>query len=110
MSVRAWLIGVELFVGVSAVPGGLCLLAAPNGDGLLRLPLSLLRDSPFPNYMVPGLLLVMVGGSNLAGAALAWRRARSAARASLFAGLATAAMSVSRSRSSALKAGHRRST
>jgi hypothetical protein len=79
---------VGLFVGLSAVCGGLCLVAAPRGDGVLHMPLSLLQGTPFPNYLVPGLvLLIVVGGSNMAGGVLALRRAGSAVRASQIAGV-----------------------
>ena len=56
---RSALIVLDAFVGVTAIIGGLALLL-----GWVQPPLDLLRGSPFPNYVVPGLaLLVVVGGS-----------------------------------------------
>lgn len=64
---------LELFSGIGAAAGGAALAGDPSGD-LLRMPLWLLRDSPFQSFLVPGLVLLLaVGGSNLAGAWLVWR-------------------------------------
>ncbi len=63
MSRRA-LLGLNLFLGVSAVAGGVALLL-----GWMSLPLSSLAGSPFSDYTVPAwLLAVVVGGSGLAAA------------------------------------------
>lgn len=52
-----------LFVGFTAAAGGGLLLADPSG-GLLSMPTTLLDDSPFSTYLVPGLLLAFaVAGS-----------------------------------------------
>jgi hypothetical protein len=57
-----------LFTGLTAILGGTELVLAPDGS-LVGLPLSLLRYSPFADFLVPGLLLAgVVGLSNtLAG-------------------------------------------
>jgi len=59
---------VQLFAGLSALIGGAALTLAPDGS-ILGMPLELLRGTPFPDYLVPGLVLMLVvGGSNtLAG-------------------------------------------
>jgi hypothetical protein len=71
---RSWLLGLCLFAGLTAVCGGLEL--AWNSDGsLARLPLSLLDDTPFRTFLVPGLLLaVVVGGINTLAGVLVLRR------------------------------------
>jgi hypothetical protein len=65
---RIWLIAIELFVGLMAVPCGILLVV--NGLGMSR---DVLKDSPFDGFLVPGLLLTfVVGGSLLVAALLAW--------------------------------------
>jgi len=64
---------LEWFVGLGAAAGGAALTATPSG-AILHMPVSLLRGSPFSNYLVPGLvLLLVVGGSNLVAGYLTWR-------------------------------------
>jgi hypothetical protein len=50
-----------LFQGISAVPSGLLLALDPTG-GLLQMPLEMLEGTPFPNYLIPGLILCIVLG------------------------------------------------
>lgn len=53
------------FVAVSATLSGLLLLASPNG-AVLQLSTDLLRNTPFHNYAIPGLILfLVVGGAHL---------------------------------------------
>lgn len=60
------------FWGISAVLGGIALVA-----GILPIPAYLLDGSPFPDYTIPGLVLVAVGiGSLLCGIALPRRERR----------------------------------
>jgi hypothetical protein len=74
-----------VIVGVGAVYGGLRLLIDANALGARQ---EWLNGTPFPNYVVPGLvLLILVGGGMLATAALALARSR-------FAGAAALAMGV----------------
>jgi hypothetical protein len=55
------LIAAVLFQGLSAVGGGIALVAAPSG-ALLGIPLSVLADSPFGSYLLPGLVLLTALG------------------------------------------------
>ena len=58
------LIAISLLNAVSAIGGGIALVT-----GVLPVPTSLLRHTPFDTYVVPGLFLaVVIGGSSLAGA------------------------------------------
>jgi hypothetical protein len=55
------LVGLLLFQGISGLAGGLGLMLDPSGEGL-GLSMTLLEGSPFPDYLVPGLVLFIVLG------------------------------------------------
>lgn len=68
------LIGAVAVQGISGLVGGIGLVADPSGDAL-RMPLSLLEDTPFRDYLIPGLiLLVALGMCPLAIAWALWNR------------------------------------
>lgn len=50
-----------LFQALSGLGGGIFLIADPTGE-TLNLPLSFLRDSPFTDYLIPGIILFTVLG------------------------------------------------
>lgn len=50
-----------LINGLTATYGGFILMVHPNGSGL-GLPLYLLGETPFSNYFIPGLLLLLTNG------------------------------------------------
>jgi len=53
------------FIAITAALSGLLMISNPDG-GLLNLPLSLLGNTPFKDYRIPGILLTtFVGGVNL---------------------------------------------
>ena len=52
---------VQLLVAVLAIPSGFLMLLEPDGSGL-GLSLDILQDSPFTNFIIPGLLLLTVNG------------------------------------------------
>jgi hypothetical protein len=84
---RAWGLetALEALVGLTAFSGGLTLMFAPHGSKLV--PLSLLADTPFRTFLVPGLLLAfVVGGLNLFAAVLTLRGSPMASVVSLLAG------------------------
>jgi len=65
---RRILIGLEVFTGVMAIYGGISLLIDAAGFGVNE---AWLHGSPFSNYQIPAVaLLVFVAGGNLAAAAL----------------------------------------
>ncbi|WP_185974782.1 hypothetical protein [Deinococcus detaillensis] len=69
-----WLIGCLIFLGVSALFGGIILVSSPSGAGP-SIPLSVLRYSPFSDFLMPGLILGTVFGVGSIGAVLAlWMR------------------------------------
>jgi hypothetical protein len=49
------------FNGISAVFGGLGLMIDPDGE-LMRMPLDWLKYSPFPDYLIPGIILFTFNG------------------------------------------------
>lgn len=50
-----------IFLGVGAVGGGGVLIVDPSGD-LLKMPTSLLVRSPFSDFLIPGILLLVIFG------------------------------------------------
>lgn len=59
---RRFLMGLQFLIGISAVAGGVALIAT-NGLGM---PVAWLADSPFSSYVWPGVILaVFVGGPHL---------------------------------------------
>jgi hypothetical protein len=83
------LIGLTLFIGLTSVAGGIGLMG-----GGIPLPLELLGGSPFTSYLVPGLVLLVVGGSALLAATALLRRHPLAAPVSMLAGLMMASYEV----------------
>lgn len=53
------------FVAITASLSGMLMITNPDG-GIMSLQLSLLQNSPFKSFLIPGIvLLVLVGGVNL---------------------------------------------
>ena len=50
------------FLGISAIGGGGALIISPSGKLLGGLPLSILQNSPFSNFLIPGIILFWVLG------------------------------------------------
>ena len=78
MGARKWLGILQLLVGIGAVPAGLGLVMDPSGASL-RFRLEWLEGTPFSNFLIPGLILMIVNGfGSLAGSVASlrgWRRA-----------------------------------
>lgn len=55
------LIILQFLLGLGALSGGAVLMAAPDGS-IMNMPLSMLKYSPFPNYLIPGVILFTVLG------------------------------------------------
>jgi p-aminobenzoyl-glutamate transporter AbgT len=61
-------------VGLTAIGGGIALVAGPDGR-YVHAPTTILSHSPFATFLMPGLLLLfVVGGINVVAALLAIRR------------------------------------
>lgn len=60
-AVRFTLAGLDAFVAISAIWGGVWLAAGREAE---RFPLDMLRRTPFSSFLLPGLILgIAVGGS-----------------------------------------------
>ena len=67
-------VGLEVFLGFGALFGGGALILAPDGH-LLGMPVKLLAGSPFPSFLVPGIILFgLIGVAPLMAAAITLRR------------------------------------
>jgi len=49
------------FQAIGAIGGGLALVIQPSG-AILQMPISMLEHSPFPDFLIPGLFLLIVLG------------------------------------------------
>lgn len=68
------LIALLVLLAIGALYGGGALIADPSG-GLLGMPLALIADTPFQDYLLPGIILFgMLGVAPLAVAAGLWLR------------------------------------
>lgn len=87
--VLSYSIGILLtLVGIGAVAAGLGLLLEPDGGGV-GLPLDLLANSPFEDFLIPGIVLFAVNGiASLIGAVLAFRKHRYTGIATMVLGFA----------------------
>ena len=64
---------LQLFIALGALGGGWGLITAPDGSNL-GMPLSMLEHSPFPDFLIPGwILLTVLGLGNLAAGTLTLR-------------------------------------
>jgi hypothetical protein len=78
---------LEVFLGIGALFGGGALILAPDGH-LLGMPTKLLAGSPFPSFLVPGIILfTLVGVAPLLAAAMTVRRQAFAPVAAMAVGL-----------------------
>ena len=73
----AWVLFVLLVIqGLGGLGGGLSLTIAPDGS-IMRMSTSLLEGSPFRDFLIPGIILLLVlGVLPLVAAAGLWRRRR----------------------------------
>jgi hypothetical protein len=76
--VAFWLAALEIFIGIGGVAGGVGLISAPSGANLGMSP-EALRESPFSDFLIPGIFLLAVNGlGSLIGGALSGIRHRHA--------------------------------
>ena len=50
-----------VFTGISACFGGIVLMMDPTGS-IIQMPVELLKHSPFTNFLIPGLILLIIIG------------------------------------------------
>ena len=78
---------LQVFIGLGAVAGGGGMVIDPSGSSL-EMPLEMLRDSPFSDFLIPGIVLLTVNGfCSLGGAFLTFRRHRLTGLAAIGLGL-----------------------
>jgi hypothetical protein len=67
---------LQAFIGLGAVGAGLAMVLDPSGANL-GMPLDWLGGTPFPDYLVPGVVLLVVNGlGSLTGAVASFTRYR----------------------------------
>jgi hypothetical protein len=67
------LAALQMFIGLGAVVGGVGLISAPDGANL-RMPVECLSDSPFSDFLIPGIVLLVVNGfGSITGGVLSFR-------------------------------------
>ena len=67
--IRRALIGIHLFVGIGGMFGGLAAIMDPFSP--LGAPTSALKNAPFSDFLIPGILLfTVIGMGNVASAAM----------------------------------------
>lgn len=66
---------LQCFVAAGALPSGYLFITHPDGSGL-GMTLEALQDSPFPDYLIPGLFLFLIIGCLHLFAAMASFRQR----------------------------------
>jgi hypothetical protein len=77
---------LQSLIGIGAVICGALLVIRPDGQ-YLQLPLDLLENSPFRNFLIPGLILFLVNGvGNIVSAVLCFQIRRIAGFAGIFFG------------------------
>jgi hypothetical protein len=80
-------VALEIFLGLGALFGGGALVLAPDGH-LLGMPTKLLAGSPFPSFLVPGIVLfTCLGLAPLLAVAITIRRRAFAPLAAVAIGL-----------------------
>jgi len=78
---------LQIFIGITAVLGGFGLVSDPTGDKM-HIPLELLKSSPFTDYLIPGLVLLIINGTgNVLAGTLAFFRIRYAGNLAFFFGI-----------------------
>ncbi|MEW6624904.1 MAG: hypothetical protein AB1420_17565 [Bacillota bacterium] len=56
-----FLVFLHLLLGIGAFFGGLVLVIDPSGE-LIKMPIALLKHSPFNSFLVPGIILLTMLG------------------------------------------------
>jgi hypothetical protein len=78
---------LQVFIGVTAILGGFELVSDPSG-AKIHVPQELLKNSPFTDYLIPGLVLLMVNGvGNVLAGIVTFLRNRNAGNLAIFFGV-----------------------
>jgi hypothetical protein len=77
---------LQLFISLGAITGGLVLIISPDGS-IMQLPAVLLDGTPFPNFLIPGLILFTINGlGHLLAGILCFRKSKLAGWSGIFFG------------------------
>lgn len=69
---------IQIFVGISAAISGALLILFPSGE-FFQMPLGMLKNSPFQDFLIPGIILFLVNGiGQLLAGILTFRKRTSA--------------------------------
>jgi hypothetical protein len=52
---------IQIFIGIGALPAGIAMIIDPSGKKL-GMSLEMLLNSPFSNFLIPGIVLLVVNG------------------------------------------------
>lgn len=56
-----WLGILQIFICIGAVPSGIAMIADPSGSSV-GMPIEMLINSPFSDFLIPGIFLLVVNG------------------------------------------------
>ena len=71
-----WLGILQIFIGIGAVPSGITMITDPRGSGL-GMPIEILINSPFSDFLIPGIFLLAINGiGSLLGGIASFQRYR----------------------------------
>jgi len=59
--ITVWLGALQIFIGIGAIPAGIVLICDSSGGGLW-MSTEMLKNSPFSNFLIPGIFLFLVNG------------------------------------------------
>ena len=77
---------LQSLIGIGAVICGALLIISPDGR-YLQMPIDMLKNSPFRNFLIPGIILFLVNGvGNIISAIICFKMHRIAGFAGLFFG------------------------
>jgi len=77
---------LQAFIGITAIAGGFRLVSNPNGTS--DIPIEWLTGTPFTNYLIPGLvLLIVIGFGNVLGSIFSFLSKRYAGRIATLLGI-----------------------
>ncbi len=64
---------IQCFVAFWAIPAGILLILQPDGSGI-GLPLEIVKEAPFSDFLIPGIILLIVNGFfNVVGALFSFK-------------------------------------
>ena len=78
---------LQFFIALGAIGAGIMMILKPDGS-MMHMPLSMLKGSPFGDFLVPGLILFIVNGlGSVFAGVLSFRKSKVAAFAGIFFGM-----------------------